>query len=133
MVVIASAEMIADLEQAIQASSGRSVHLPGSVRNFFDATADRLPHHQLGFFDEMPMRLAGRVGLKSPAQLGDGLDEPPLGGPDQQRQPETKMHLAAAGRSLGGSAARRITREGSVREFAPHLQAVGNPSMAEAS
>ena len=80
MAAIASAELIADLERAVQASPGRTAHLLAGVGNLLAATADRLNQDQLTFFDEMLVRLTDHVDVQSLAQLSEGLSKVPFGG-----------------------------------------------------
>ncbi len=79
MAAIASVELVADLERAVQASPGRTAHLLGGVGKLLAATADRLSPDQLAFFDEVLIRLTDRVDVQVLAQLSEGLAKVPFG------------------------------------------------------
>jgi len=78
MAAIASAELIADLERAVQASPGRTAHLLGGVANLLAVTADRLSQDQLAFFDDMLVRLTDHVDVQVLAQLSESLARIPF-------------------------------------------------------
>jgi uncharacterized protein (DUF2336 family) len=75
MAAIASAELIADLERAGQASPGRTAHL---LANLLAATADRLSPDQLAFFDDMLIRLTDHVDVDVLAKLSESLARIPF-------------------------------------------------------
>ena len=78
MAVIASAELIAEVERSVCTRPERTAQMLRGVADLLAATADRLDQRQLGIFDDILIRLIDHVEVPDLAQLGDTLAEVPL-------------------------------------------------------
>src|SRR5262245_44249856 len=77
MVAIGSAELVADLEQSVRASPGRTSQMLRRVAQLFSITADRLNQSQLDVFDQILTRLSEHAELHALVQLSQLLAEVP--------------------------------------------------------
>lgn len=78
MAAIASAKLIAELEQAVRVRPTRSVQMLHSVADLLSAHADRLNQAQLETFDQILNCLTDRVQVEALAQLSDRISDLPM-------------------------------------------------------
>jgi uncharacterized protein (DUF2336 family) len=74
MTIVASAELIAELEGAVEGGSpARRVQMLQQVTDLFLSGLGRLDEHQIAVFDDVLIRLMDRVGTRALTQLGNIL------------------------------------------------------------
>jgi len=77
MVAIGPAELVAELEQSVRASPGRTSQMLRRVADLFLVTAGRLGQGQLDVFDQILTRLSDHAELQALAQLSQLLADAP--------------------------------------------------------
>src|SRR6202022_150314 len=76
MTVVASAELIADLEAAVSGGSPeRCVLILRRLTHLLLSSADRLNEHQIAVFDDVLVRLMQRIKAQSLVQLSSSLSD----------------------------------------------------------